>query len=66
MKSTMQTSALSNLAAFFFNPEYVEVEVRKDCRCHECRQWVEETTTFFDDEENKEVELCEECLPLYQ
>jgi len=39
---------------------------RKDYRCHECNDWFEETTTFFDMEENKEIELCEDCIVYYK
>ena len=40
-------------------------EVSKDCRCHECRNWFETTMPFFDEEENREYELCDECMELY-
>ena len=39
---------------------------RKDCRCNECNNWFEETITFFDTEENIEVELCEDCIDNYK
>ena len=42
------------------------IEVRKDYRCHECKQWFEETSSFFDEETNEEVELCEECIEIYK
>ena len=66
MNKLMHISALDNLAAFFFDPDYVEIETKKDYRCHECKQWFEETVSFFDEETNKEVELCDECTEIYK
>ena len=63
----MHISPLDNLAAIFSGECIVWPEIRKDCRCYECRRWVEETTTFFDEEETgKEINLCNECLEIYE
>ena len=65
MKSTIQISDF--LEFHYYGIVTDRNEVRKDCRCHECRQWVEETTTFFDKEETgEELELCSDCLNWYE
>ena len=67
MNPLMHISPLDNLAGILSGSYNIWSDARKDYRCHECRNWFEETNTFFDEEETGDtIELCDECLEIYK